>query len=94
MSFMTNQSPATFAPSDIDLTEPLQAGMKAMLASTNQVPAEEWDLIPADVKEKIARQFVPFLWNALPGILDQVNARIAAESAPVLNIPDTIEGLV
>lgn len=92
MNFMS--APNTIKPADIDLTAPLQEGLKAFMAATKQVESEDWDSLPGQVKEAMGRQFLPFLWHALPGILDQVNAKNTAESAATLNVPDSLEGLL
>lgn len=84
----------TFTPSDIDLTAPLMEGVKAFGCSTGAMTAEEWENAPAAVKEASARHFVPFLWHALPGILEQVNKRIADNEDQPLVVPDTLEGLL
>lgn len=84
----------TIKASDINLTEPLQDGLKAYMAATNQIDPDQWDAVPAHVKEEMGRHFLPFLWHSLPAILDQVNARITAETAATLNVPDSLEGLL
>lgn len=92
-----NKAPNTFAPSDIDLTAPLQDGLKAFLTSTGSLKEGEWEQMPSHVKEVPGNRFLPFLWNALPAILGQVNNRIAeldASRPETLNVPDSLEGLL
>ena len=87
-------TPFTVQPSDINLTEPLQDGLKAFLAASKGFDPDAWAAVPAHVKETMGNNFLPFLWHALGGILDQVNAKAAAEAAATLNVPDSLEGLL
>lgn len=85
--------PNTITPADIDLTGPLQDGLKAYMAANGKTDPAQWDTVPAAVKEEMGRHFLPFLWHSLTGILEQVNAK-NAESAPSLVVPDSLEGLL
>lgn len=89
----TMNIPNILTPADIDLTGPLQDGLKAYIAANSQIDPAQWESMPAAVKAEMGNRFLPFLWHSLPGILDQVNAK-NTESAGTLNVPDSLEGLL
>lgn len=79
-------------PSDINLKPVIEASVRGVLESQGALDSFDWDSIDPVLKEALARNIQPFLHEALPCILGQVNARIGATEP--LDVPDTLEGLL
>lgn len=79
-------------PSDIDLKPVIEASVRGVLEDQGALDSFDWDSIDPGLKEALARNIQPYLYQALPSILGQVNARI--EATEPLEVPDTLEGLI
>lgn len=94
---MTRALPAAhistmITPSDINLKPVVEASVRGVLEAQGALESFDWDSIDPGLKEALARNIQPYLYQALPCILGQVNARIGA--IETLDVPDTLEGLL
>jgi hypothetical protein len=79
-------------PSDINLTPVVEASVRGVLEAQGALDSFDWENIDPVLKESLARNILPYLHEALPCILGQVNARIRADETFI--VPDTLEGLL
>lgn len=82
-------------PADINLTPVIEASVKGVLEDQGALDSFAWEDIDPALKEVLARNITPYLRQALPAILGQVNARLelAGTGTTGFVIPDTLEGL-
>jgi hypothetical protein len=86
--------PMLITPDQIDLGPVVQAALKGVLESQGALEATPWETIDGGLKARLGQNILPYLHQALPSILDQVNALSQSEDGvPVLHVPDTLEGL-